>query len=228
MGNRKSLSKKTRFEVFKRDHFTCQYCGRMAPDVILEVDHIKPVAEGGTNDMMNLVTSCKDCNQGKGKRRLSDSTELKKQQAEMKDLAERREQIEMLAEWRDSLLETEDAIIDNLNAYLEKTTGRCADKIGKSVLRKLVKQFSMEEVYEGIDIAFGQYDDGTTDSWEFALKKIGGVCFNRRKNIGKVTITTTVEPRLYDELKAEGDRYGMTMTNLVHDIIALYFDEQET
>ena len=49
---RKNLPKKIRFEVFKRDSFTCQYCGRMAPDVILEVDHILPVAEGGTNNII--------------------------------------------------------------------------------------------------------------------------------------------------------------------------------
>ena len=48
---RKPLSKKIRFEVFKRDKFTCQYCGRMSPDVILEVDHIEPVAEGGDNEI---------------------------------------------------------------------------------------------------------------------------------------------------------------------------------
>lgn len=36
MSKRKSISKKLRFEVFKRDGFTCQYCGRMAPDVVLE------------------------------------------------------------------------------------------------------------------------------------------------------------------------------------------------
>ena len=39
MAERKPLSKKIRFEVFKRDAFTCQYCGQMAPDVLLEVDH---------------------------------------------------------------------------------------------------------------------------------------------------------------------------------------------
>jgi len=47
MGNRKELSKSIRFEIFKRDSFKCQYCGRMAPEVVLHVDHIKPVAEGG-------------------------------------------------------------------------------------------------------------------------------------------------------------------------------------
>ena len=40
---RKAISKKLRFEVFKRDSFTCQYCGKSAPDVILHVDHILPV-----------------------------------------------------------------------------------------------------------------------------------------------------------------------------------------
>ena len=53
MGKRKPISKKLRFEIFKRDKFTCQYCGKMAPDVVLEVDHIKPVCKGG--QMMSLI-----------------------------------------------------------------------------------------------------------------------------------------------------------------------------
>ena len=59
MAKRKTLSKKIRFEVFKRDSFTCQYCGRSAPDVILEVSGLNPVANGGDNDIMNLITSCR-------------------------------------------------------------------------------------------------------------------------------------------------------------------------
>lgn len=61
MPKRRPVSKKLRFEVFKRDNFKCQYCGASAPDVILEVDHINPVAKGGKNDILNLVTSCRDC-----------------------------------------------------------------------------------------------------------------------------------------------------------------------
>lgn len=62
-----ALSKTRRFEVFKRDGFTCQYCGRRPDDgtTILEVDHIHPRAEGGTDDELNLITSCADCNRGK-------------------------------------------------------------------------------------------------------------------------------------------------------------------
>ena len=68
---RKPLSKKTRFNVFKRDLFTCQYCGATPPGVVLEVDHIDPVAEGGGNEETNLVTACFDCNRGKAATSLS-------------------------------------------------------------------------------------------------------------------------------------------------------------
>lgn len=64
--DRKTISPKVRFEIFKRDLFKCQYCGRTPPHVILNVDHVIPVAEGGDNNKLNLVTSCKDCNTGKG------------------------------------------------------------------------------------------------------------------------------------------------------------------
>lgn len=63
---RKALSKKTRFEVFKRDMFTCTYCGQKPPHVVLEVDHIVAVANGGKNGMDNLISACFDCNRGKG------------------------------------------------------------------------------------------------------------------------------------------------------------------
>lgn len=63
---RKALSKRLRFEVFKRDSFVCQYCGAHPPGALLHVDHIQPVADGGGNDIDNLVTACEACNQGKG------------------------------------------------------------------------------------------------------------------------------------------------------------------
>ena len=62
---RKPLSKKMRFDVFKRDSFTCQYCGSNPPAVVLEVDHIHPVSKGGRNLADNLITACFDCNRGK-------------------------------------------------------------------------------------------------------------------------------------------------------------------
>lgn len=65
MIERQAVSKGARFDIFRRDGFTCQYCGQSPPDVVLELDHIHPVSRGGTNDEMNLVTSCAACNRGK-------------------------------------------------------------------------------------------------------------------------------------------------------------------
>lgn len=60
-----AVSKRTRYEVLRRDNHTCRYCGGAAPDVVLTVDHVTPVALGGTDDPTNLVAACKDCNAGK-------------------------------------------------------------------------------------------------------------------------------------------------------------------
>jgi hypothetical protein len=60
-----AISKRTRFEVLRRDAHTCQYCGEAAPNVTLHVDHVEPVALGGSDKPSNLITACKDCNLGK-------------------------------------------------------------------------------------------------------------------------------------------------------------------
>jgi 5-methylcytosine-specific restriction endonuclease McrA len=57
-----------RYTIFERDNFTCQYCGRKAPEVALEVDHVVPVSKGGTDDPSNLQTACRECNSQKRNR----------------------------------------------------------------------------------------------------------------------------------------------------------------
>lgn len=69
---RKSISKKLRFELFKRDSFQCVYCGNRPPNVLLEIDHIIPFSKGGKDKIENLVTSCFDCNRGKSNRELTE------------------------------------------------------------------------------------------------------------------------------------------------------------
>lgn len=62
-----------RFEILKRDHFRCTYCGAAGRDgATLEVDHIKPKAAGGTDEPKNLTMSCESCNNGKGATKLSE------------------------------------------------------------------------------------------------------------------------------------------------------------
>jgi len=65
MAERKAISARTRFNIFKRDGFACQYCGATPPGALLHVDHITPVKNGGGNEPENLVTACDRCNLGK-------------------------------------------------------------------------------------------------------------------------------------------------------------------
>lgn len=60
-----AVTKRTRYEVLKRDNHTCRYCGASAPEAKLTVDHVTPIALGGTDDPSNLVAACHDCNAGK-------------------------------------------------------------------------------------------------------------------------------------------------------------------
>ena len=63
---RKSISKGKRMSVYKRDSFICQYCGNRFSVEDLSIDHLIPLAKGGTDIMPNLITSCKKCNNKKG------------------------------------------------------------------------------------------------------------------------------------------------------------------
>jgi 5-methylcytosine-specific restriction endonuclease McrA len=62
--------KLTRREVFRRDNYTCQYCGRR--DTSLTVDHILPKHLGGQHVWTNVVAACPGCNHRKGGRRLDE------------------------------------------------------------------------------------------------------------------------------------------------------------
>lgn len=86
-----TISCRVRFEVLKRDRFQCQYCGRSAPEVLLEVDHVVPRAAGGDDDQSNLRASCQDCNRGKSARMLEEGASAVSQEAvdEMRSRAER-------------------------------------------------------------------------------------------------------------------------------------------
>ena len=186
MAKRKAISKKTRFEVFKRDRFTCTYCGRKAPDVILEVDHIVPVAEGGKNDLMNLVTSCRECNRGKGKRKLSDDSAIEKQRAALEDAQERREQMEMMLQWQRDLKDYEDKLVDFVEEILTEpyNEGYRLKMEWRMLIKRHIHNFGLEDVVQAAYIARERYvneDDLKRGYWysvTIAVKKIGGICYN--------------------------------------------------
>ena len=160
MAKRKGISKSTRFEVFKRDSFTCQYCGKSAPDVVLEVDHINPVSKGGDNDISNLITACFDCNRGKRDKKLTENQTIKKQKEELDKLNQRREQLEMMAQWRTELLNLENEEADKLMKLVSDSLGlnsKLTDT-GKTKMKRLIKKYGFDEVLESSIIAYEQYD----------------------------------------------------------------------
>jgi 5-methylcytosine-specific restriction endonuclease McrA len=56
----------TRFNVFLRDRFVCQYCGEDFPTHDLTFDHLVPRSRGGWTTWENVVTACSSCNLLKG------------------------------------------------------------------------------------------------------------------------------------------------------------------
>ena len=62
---RQPIPRKLRHEVFKRDGYRCRECGASKDETSLEIDHIVPVARGGTNNIDNLQTLCRECNRMK-------------------------------------------------------------------------------------------------------------------------------------------------------------------
>lgn len=73
---RKSINKHLRVQILRRDGSKCRICGRTSDEVPLEVDHIKPISEGGTDEIENLATLCRDCNLGKSNYKFSDYNSL--------------------------------------------------------------------------------------------------------------------------------------------------------
>lgn len=183
MSKRIPIPKGVRFEVFKRDSFRCQYCGRSAPDVILEVDHIMPVAEGGTNDPLNLITACRDCNRGKSAKTLEDTAAIDRQKRQLDDLNEMREQTEMLIEWKRELMVLSEKQIDAIDELIISfTAGKMAlSEDGRRMVKDYLQRFGFSNVYEATEIAFAKYFVGDAHSFGLAVKKIGGVCYNKAK-----------------------------------------------
>jgi len=58
--------KLTRLEVFNRDHYTCQYCGKETHQITL--DHVTPRYRGGEHTWENVVSACIPCNRRKAGR----------------------------------------------------------------------------------------------------------------------------------------------------------------
>ena len=70
----------TQRNLFVRDKWTCQYCGRSRTRLrgheVLTRDHVKPRSRGGKDEWTNVVTSCSTCNNKKGQFLLSEMDDM--------------------------------------------------------------------------------------------------------------------------------------------------------
>ncbi|MGX4533183.1 HNH endonuclease [Clostridioides difficile] len=87
------VTKRTRFEVLRRDGYQCRYCHRK--DNELTVDHVTPTSLGGADTPENLVACCMDCNAGKASSHpdtplVADVSEDAKRWAEARKIAAQR------------------------------------------------------------------------------------------------------------------------------------------
>lgn len=64
--------RENRIRVYERDGYKCRYCGKQLTRFTCTLDHVTPVAAGGTNALDNLVTACLVCNSKKHQRPVGD------------------------------------------------------------------------------------------------------------------------------------------------------------
>lgn len=172
--SRINLSKRTRFEVFKRDLFTCQYCGRNPPDVILECDHIVPVVEGGGNEEPNLVTACFDCNRGKSDVPLS--TAPKTLQDKAADIAEREAQLTGYREIVQGHLDrVEDDMWQVANALFVDSSEKGCRRDWLRSIKMFNEKLQLHEVLDAAELARARkpYSEGVR------FRYFCGVCWNK-------------------------------------------------
>ena len=174
-----SLSVKKRFDVFKRDGFICQYCGSHPPSVILEVDHIHPKSKGGNDDMDNLITSCFDCNRGKGASLLTSSPYSVSEKLQI--LKEKKKQYNCyrkLMEEEDKRISNECQLISDVFS-LKFHDSVLSEKFKQATVRKFIKELGFYEVKDAMYIAISlPKNQGNVISY------FCGICWNkiRQKN----------------------------------------------
>lgn len=170
------LSKRTRFEVFKRDGFCCQYCGAHPPGVVLECDHIVPVAEGGQNDMDNLITACFDCNRGKSDVSLQVVPQSLTEKAS--EVAEREEQLRGYSQVMESKRQRlEDETWKVLGLLYPGQDSVPRDSFNST--RSFIEKLGFHSVYEAAEIALAGPCYGKR-----IFRYFCGVCWNRVRELG--------------------------------------------
>lgn len=177
-----AVGQRLRFEIFKRDEFTCQYCGRTPPAVVLNCDHVVPVSGDGTDDPLNLITSCWDCNIGKSNVPLSQVPRPIGEQLE--EATERRLQVNALNEFLMEQRAAVDTQVKQLGIYFYNLMASDRDRDQwvfpndrAASIRTFLKHLTYAEILEAMDIA--TKIRASLNNNEKRWKYLCGVCWGK-------------------------------------------------
>jgi len=174
---RVAISKRVRFEVFKRDSFTCQYCGAMPPKVPLEVDHVIPVSKGGDNHRMNLITSCFSCNRGKSNIELTSVPESLSGAVERKKIAQQQyKQYQKIIAKEMQIMESDIDAVQSI--YSAAFSGYVFTDRFRISVKKFIDKLGVVEVEDSMSLACAR----VRHHEQQVLKYFCGVCWGLIKD----------------------------------------------
>lgn len=149
--SRKPISKRLRFEIFKRDGFRCLYCGATPLQSPLHIDHVEALANGGTDDPANLVTACAACNLGKGAVPLDD-----RPLSVPEDQVEQPDQIRAYLGYQRELMKAKAAVAEALADHWRSCCGYEPTVELLASFGRWADKFGFEKIAEAISITGGR------------------------------------------------------------------------
>lgn len=171
---RVAISKRLRFEVFKRDGFECAYCGAIPPGVLLECDHIEPVSSGGRTEMDNLVTACFSCNRGKSNIPLNNVPQSMSERAA--EVLEREAQISgYQAVMKDRRMRVEADAQEILELFCEYFKREGISKNEFTSIKTFIQKLGLDECIASAERAF----QVCSYSYPRAFKYFCGACWGK-------------------------------------------------
>lgn len=179
-----AITKKLRFEVFKRDGFKCAYCGKCPPAVVLEVDHIDPKSKGGKDDINNLLTACFDCNRGKKDIPL---TKIPNKLSENIEILEEKET--QLKEYLKFIKKIEKRVNDDIKeisaVYQDAYPGWEFNDKFKLSIKRFLDYLPRHEIKNSLEKAIVRFPKNNPSDRGNATKYFCGICWSIIKNKGR-------------------------------------------
>lgn len=141
---------------------------------------------------------------------------------QLAELAERRQQLEMMVQWKESLSSTDDMLTNSIRKRLENISGYKLLDEDVVKIRRLIHEFGYDDVSDAVPIAADQYfewRDGkvVSASLDTAISKLGGICKRRAQKRANPK-----EDQLYFALniwkKNSGEQHSLTIARAMNAI----------